>query len=160
MASAFPTGAGSIAHALVVWAFFFALYLLFAGQTSEAELIVGAIVSGLAALYQLVLRWKSELSPRLPVTALYPMVPALGALPRDIFRVGGALFAALFGRPTSGRVRVVAPPSGADPASIETRGAAIAAASLAPNSFVLAGAIEDGRMVVHRLSDDGSEQAI
>ena len=158
MASEFSKSAGAVAHTIAVWAFFWALYLLFAGKTSAPELATGAVVAGLGAAYQMALRCKTE-PPRLAVSALLPLPAALAAVVRDSFRVGAGLMAALFGAAAGGRVRVVAPPAGADARSAAGEAVAIAAASLAPNSYVLASDVGHGRMVVHRLLDRSEEQA-
>lgn len=156
MPAELPSRANPIAYAAALWAFFFALYVLFAGEASAPELATGAIVAGLAASYQSVLRLKAE-APRLRLVALRPLLPAAGAVLCDTVRVAAALGRAIVGRLPASRVRVVAAPAGSDPASAAGRAVAIAAASLAPNSFAVAAAFEIGEAVVHRLHDDTAE---
>jgi hypothetical protein len=158
MPSEVPSRRNPIACVAAVWACFFLLYILFAGKFSAAELAAGAVAAGLAAIYQAVLRAKAGAS-RLDPAALRPLLGAVGAVPGETLRVAAALARAIAGSATAGRVRVVAAPAGADPASAAWRAIAIAAASLAPNSFVVATVFDRGEIVAHRLADDPADEA-
>lgn len=158
MPSEVPSRSNPIAHAAAVWACFFVLYILFAGQTSLAELATGAVAACLAAVYQLALRSKAGTS-RLGLSALRPLIGAAGAVPRETLRVAAALAQAIAGSAPAGRVRIVNTPAGAAPTGSAGRAIAIAAGSLAPNSFVVATVFGRGEIVVHRLVDNPSDEA-
>ena len=150
MAENRPFSGKSIAHAIAVWVAFFALYLLFTGSGTPAELVVGGVCSGLVAAFEMALRACSERALGVSPHTLYPLLPALGQLVLDIFRVAGALCAALYA-PRPGGFREIPMPAGVVADTPAGRGVAIAAVSLAPDSFVVGAGAERGRLVVHRL---------
>ncbi|MFZ3236537.1 MAG: hypothetical protein WA184_14360 [Stellaceae bacterium] len=141
-----------MAHAIAAWIAFFAFYLLFAGTVEPAKLAAGGACAGLAAVFEAALRAHNERPLDLTLPMLRPLAPASGQLVLDTFRVGAALLAA-FRRPPSGRFRTVAVPHGTAAEAPAGRGIAVAAASLAPNSFVVGDGPERGRMLVHQLAD-------
>ncbi len=124
--------------------------MLFAGQISAAELVAAAVVAWLAALYQALVRLQAG-TARLSATALGPLSDALLSVVRELPKVGWALAAAILGAPPHGRVRVAAPPNGTVATSSASRAVAIAAASLAPNNFIVAASFGADTLVVHRL---------
>ena len=127
--------------------------MLFSASSQGAEVAVGGIGGGLVAAFQIGLRHHTEQKPELTFSALRPLVSALGELVRDTGRLTGALLTAVFMPPPAGGFRVVPVPSGAVTASLAGRAIAVAAVSLAPNTFVVASGDDDERLVVHRLLD-------
>lgn len=136
------------------WIALFALYMLFSASWEAAELVAGGIAGGLVAAFQAALRRHSEDQPGFKLAALRPLGPALGELARDTFRLSNALFAAMVVAPPSGRFRIVPAPAGTVSDSSAGRAIAIAAASLAPNSFVVAAGSDPNRVVTHQLVAD------
>ena len=138
-----------IAHASAAWVAFFALYLLFTGTGETPELVVGGVCGGLVAAFETAVHARSERPLHVRLRMLWPVIPALGQLILDTFRVAGALLSA-FRAPLSGEFRAIPVPPGtaADPAA--GRGIAIATASLAPNSYVVDAGVERS-LLVHRL---------
>lgn len=139
-----------IAHGIAAWVAFFALYLLFTGTGKPAELAVGGFCAGLVAAFEMALRARSERPLDVGLPMFWPLVPASGQLVLDTFRIAGALLAA-FPAPPRGRFCTIALPAGAAIDSPAGQGLAIAAASLAPNAFVVGAGAEGGRLAVHRL---------
>ena len=125
------------------------IYWILAGRLSWAELIAGGIsalvataaviASGDAAyLGRMHLGWWLLLLDRLPRRVL-----------ADTVRVAGAVFA---GRRLAGAVRPVAfDPGGSDSGSASRRALVTAAASLAPNSYVVIIDSKHHRLVTHQL---------
>lgn len=138
------------AHAVAAWVVFFAFYLLFTGTGQPAELAVGGVSAGLVAAFDVALRARDERPLDLTPPMLWPVLPALGQLVLDTFRVAGALLAAFRTLPSGGFCAIPVPAgSVADaPAGL---GIAVAAASLAPNEFVIEAPPEAGQLTVHRL---------
>lgn len=139
-----------LAHGFAVWVAFFALYMLFTGTAQPAELTAAGVCGGLVALFDAALRARNERPLDLNVAMLRPLVPALGQLVSDIARVTGALITALRAPPTGKFETISAPPENVcnSPAM---RAIATAAASLAPNTFVVGDGPEGGRLMVHQL---------
>ena len=140
----------TIAHAIAAWVAFFALYLLFTGTGKPPELAVGGVCAGLVAVFEMALRARSERPLHMTLRMLWPVIPGLAQLVLDTFRVAGALLSA-FRTPVSGEFCAIAVPPGTVADSAAGRGIAIAAASLAPNSFVVDAGAERSRFVIHRL---------
>jgi hypothetical protein len=141
----------SIAHAVGVWGAFLAFYLLFTGTAKPAELAIGGCCGGLVAAFETALRARTERPLRVKLGLLWPIVPALGQIVPDIFRVAGALLRA-FRAPPSGSFHTIPAPAETAVSLAAGRGVAIAAASLAPNSFVVDVGDEAGGFIVHRLA--------
>lgn len=139
-----------LAHAFAAWVAFFALYLLFTGTGKPAELAVGGTCGGLVALFDAALRARNERPLDMSPPLLRPLLPAFGQLVSDTPRVAGALLGA-FRTPPSGRFCEIPAPAGTASSSPAARGIAAAAASLAPNAFVVGDGPEGGRLRVHRL---------
>lgn len=133
------------------WITLFALYMLFSASWQAAELVAAGIAGGLVAAFQAALRRYSADQPGLTLSALRPLGPALGEMARDTFRLSGALLAATVFALPSGRFRIIPAPSGTVPDSGAGRAIAIAAASLAPNAFVVAAGTDPSRFVAHQL---------
>ena len=141
----------SIAHAVGAWVAFFAFYLLFTGTAKTAELAIGGCCGALVGAFETVLRVRTERPLRMTLGLLWPIVPALGQIVPDTFRVAGALLRA-FRAPPSGSLYTIPAPAETAVSSAAGRGIAIAAASLAPNSFVVDAGAEDGGFIVHQLA--------
>lgn len=141
----------SIAHAVAAWITFFAFYLLFTGTATTAELAIGGCCGGLVAVFEAVLAIRTERPMRVKLGLLWPIIPALGQIVPDTFRVAGALLRA-FRAPSSGGFHTIPAPTESAVSSAAGRGIAIAAASLAPNSFVVDAGAEAGGFIVHRLA--------
>ncbi|MBV8736369.1 MAG: Na+/H+ antiporter subunit E [Alphaproteobacteria bacterium] len=141
----------SIAHAVGAWVAFFAFYLLFTGTATPAELTIGSCCGGLVGVFETVLRARTERPVRVTLQMLWPIVPALAQLVPETFRVAGALLRA-FRTPPSGSFRTIPAPAETAVSSAAGRGIAIAAASLAPNSFVVDAGAEAGGFIVHQLA--------
>lgn len=141
----------SIAHIIGAWVAFFAFYLLFTGTAKPAELAIGGCCGGLVAAFGTVLRVRTERPLRVRSGLLWPIVPALGQIVPDTFRIAGALLRA-FHAPPPGSFRTIPAPAETAVSSAAGRGIAIAAASLAPNSFVVDAGDEAGGFIVHRLA--------
>jgi hypothetical protein len=141
-----------LAHGVAVWVAFFALYMLFTGTGQPAELAAGGICGGLVALFDTTLRARNERPLDLNLAMLRPLVPALGQLVTDTVRVAFALIAACRA-PPSGKFDTIPAPAENGSSSPASRGIATAAASLAPNAFVVGDGPEGGRLTVHQLVD-------
>ncbi len=141
----------SITHAVGAWVAFFALYLLFTGTAKPAELAIGGCCGALVAAFEMLLRVRTERPLRVKLGLLWPIVPAVGQLVPDTFRVAGALLRA-FRAPPSGSFHMIPAPNETAVSSAAGRGIAIAAASLAPNGFVVDAGAEHGALIVHRLA--------
>jgi multisubunit Na+/H+ antiporter MnhE subunit len=141
----------SIAHAVGAWVAFFAFYLLFTGTAKLAELAIGGCCGGLVAAFGTVLRVRTERPLRVKLGLLWPIVPGLGQIVPDAFRVAGALLRA-FRAPPWGSLHTIPAPAETAVGSAAGRGIAIAAASLAPNSFAVDAGDEAGGFIVHRLA--------
>jgi Na+/H+ ion antiporter subunit len=139
-----------IAHAVAAWVVFFAFYLLFTGTGKPAELAVGGVSAGLVAAFDTALRARDERPLDLTRPMLWPLLPALGQLVLDTFRVAGALLAA-FRAPPSGKFCALPRPAKTASEFPAAWGIAIAAASLAPDEFVVDARPEAGQLTVHRL---------
>jgi multisubunit Na+/H+ antiporter MnhE subunit len=144
-------GGKLIAHAVGAWVAFFAFYLLFTGTAKPAELAIGGYCGGLVAVFETVLAIRTERPLRMTLRLLWPIVPALGQIVPDTFRVAGALLRA-FRAPLSGSFQTIPAPTESAVSSAAGRGIAIAAASLAPDSFVVDAGAEAGGFIVHRLA--------
>jgi hypothetical protein len=139
-----------LAHGFAVLLAFFALYMLFTGAGQAAELAAGGICGGLVALFDAAMRARNERPLDLNLAMLRPLVPALGQLVTDTVRVAIALIAAVRA-PPSGEFNTIPAPAENGPGSPAGRGIATAAASLAPNEFVVGDGPEGGRLLVHQL---------
>ena len=142
------------AHTASALVLLFGFYVLFAGNGQPAELIAGAIVAGLVAAFEAALRSNSDEPMNLSLSALRPVVPAVGKLVRDIFRLSGGLLAAGFRPPPTGDFRRIRFPADAVTTSAAGRAIAIAATSLPPNAYVVASTPGDGKFTVHQLLPD------
>lgn len=146
-----------MARTLLTWLTLFALYLLFAGQASGAELCAGALAAIAGALLALYIRRREQRAMRLaaPWTRLVGRVAA--ALGRDTVAVGAALARAASGRSVRGVMQHQDfEPGGETPEAAGRRALVILAGSVAPNGFVwqAGGAASGGgggRLLVHRL---------
>ncbi len=139
-----------LAHGFAVWVAFFALYLLFTGTGEPAELTAGGISGALVAVFDAALRARNERPLDMSLPMLRPLVPALGQLVRDTVRVAGALITA-FRTPPPGKFCTIPASAGVESNSPAGRGIATAAASLAPNAFVVGDGPEGGQLTVHQL---------
>lgn len=139
-----------LAHGFAVWVAFFALYMLFTGTGQPAELAAGGICGAFVALFDAALRARNERPLDLNLAMLRPLLPALGQLATDTVRVAIALVAAVRA-PPSGEFHRIPAPAESGSGSPAGRGIATAAASLAPNSFVVGDGPEGGRLTVHQL---------
>jgi hypothetical protein len=81
---------------------------------------------------------------------LRPLVPALGQLVTDTVRVAIALIAA-FRAPPSGKFNTIPASAENGSSSPADRGIETAAASLAPDTFVVGDGPDGGRLTVHQL---------
>jgi multisubunit Na+/H+ antiporter MnhE subunit len=145
-------GGKLIAHASAAWVAFFSLYLLFTGTGKPPELAVGGVCGWLVAAFEMALRARSERPLHLTFRMLWPVIPAFGQLVLDAFRVADALLSA-FRAPLSGEFCAIAVPPGTAVDSAAGRGIAIAAASLAPSSYVVDAGVGRSLLIVHRLAD-------
>jgi hypothetical protein len=135
---------------LSTWTPLFALYLLFAGQATGAELCAGLLAAALGTAFQVYLHpsGKRPLQPEAPWGRLAARVAA--SVARDTVTVGRALVRASLGRPMDGVIqRQPFAPGG--PMAAGRRGVVILAASVAPNGFVEHLAARDQALVLHRL---------
>jgi hypothetical protein len=135
---------------LSTWTTLFALYLLFAGQATRAELCAGLLAAALGTALRFYLRRAGEYSfrPDAPWGRLVVRVAA--SLARDTIIVGRALVRASVGRPVRGLAQHQAFMVGG-PAAAGRRAVVVLAASIAPNGFVERVATEEQALVLHRL---------
>jgi hypothetical protein len=136
---------------LLTWLVLFALYLLFAGQASGAELVAAALIAGLGTLLAAYVRRRRALHPRAPWARLSARVAA--SLLHDTATVAGALIHAVFGATVRGAAQRQSVTGNEG-----QQGVATIATSIAPNGFVVS-ALEDA-LLVHRLvPEPGKEDA-
>ena len=142
---------------LLSWAVLFALYLLFAGQASSAELVAGALLGALAAAYEVHVRRLARCKLRLTAPWSRLTVRTLGALARDTGLVGWGLIRAIAGRPLQGG-EARQPfetgdlsPGAAGGAAAGHRAIAVLAVSIAPNTYVIDVLEPPQGLLVHRL---------
>ncbi|HEY1300375.1 MAG TPA: hypothetical protein VGF07_07750 [Stellaceae bacterium] len=158
-----PDGAhgedGQVSRSVAAALAFFGLYMLFAGNGQAAELIVGGCAAALTLSFELALHKKTEQRLTVRPAELKPMVPACGQLVIDTCRIAAALAAALLRPPPRGELGFVSLPDRGAAAGSGARAMAIVAASLAPNSYVVAGDAGRGPALVHRLLHEKSETA-
>ena len=133
-----------------IWLALFALYLLFAGNASGAELGAAVLAALPGAAFAIYLRRQGHRPMRLkaPFARLFWRVTA--ALAHDTMTVGIALIQALLGTKASGVIqRQPFDTRGDSEEQAGRRALVIFAASIAPNSFV----VEEDRvsLVLHRL---------
>jgi hypothetical protein len=137
---------------LLAWVTLFALYLLFAGQASRAEVCAAALAALVGIGLQLYVRLRSDRTIRLAAPWLTLAGRTGASLGRDTVLVGGALVRAAVGGAVRGRTQSQAfDPGGDAPEAAGRRALVTLAASVAPNGFVWRPASEDGRLLVHRL---------
>lgn len=149
----------AVVHSAPALVLFFGFYALFAGNGQPAELIAGGFVGGLVAAFEAVLRRNSSERLDFNLSALRPVVPALGKLVLDIFRLSGGLLAAGFGPPPAGTFRRIPFPAEAVTTSAAGRAIAVAATSLPPNAYVVASGPGNRELTVHQLLPDPREGA-
>jgi hypothetical protein len=137
---------------LSTWVTLFALYLLFAGQATAAEVCAGALAAGTGMGLRIYSHRAGQRSLR--VDAPWGRLAGrLGvSLARDTIAVAGALARASVGRPVSGLVQRQDFIIGGE-MDAGRRAVVILAASVAPNGFVarVAPEDEDEALLMHRL---------
>jgi hypothetical protein len=135
---------------LAVWATLFALYLLFAGQATGAELCAAALSAAAGAAVKVHLHRAGHRPMQLdaPWGRLAGRIGA--SLARDTLAVGKALIRASMGRTIEGRAERQAFVVG-DATETGRRAVVTLAASVAPNGFVETIAPGDGTLLVHHL---------
>jgi len=130
----------------------FALYLLFAGQASAAELGAAVLAGTAAAGYHLHVRCRARRKFHLvaPWLRLAWRIPL--ALARDTTLVGWGLLRAIADRDLhGGQARQPFHPGGFTPQAAAHRALAVLAASVAPNSYVVEVLEPPGGLLMHRL---------
>lgn len=136
--------------AVPIWLALFALYLLFAGTATGAELGAAALVALVGCAFAIYLRRQGHRPMRLkaPFARLFRRVAV--ALARDTVTVGIAFIHAVLGRKAKGVIQRQPFDTRDDSEEqVGRRALVIFAASIAPNSFVLE---EDGvSLEVHQL---------
>ncbi len=137
---------------LLTWVASFALYLLFAGQASRAELCAGALVAITGAALALYIRTARHRPMRLAAPWMLLARRVATALGRDTLTVGGALARAVAGRKLRGITqRQDFEPGGETPQAAGRRALVVWAGSVAPNGFVWQVGDGSGDLLVHRL---------
>ena len=131
-------------------ALLFGMYLLFSGQASASELVIGGIFAALGAGLALLVRWAGGVRFRFRAPWLHLLRGLVVSIPRDVALVGWRL---LRGASRPGRL-AAAPfdPGGDTPEAAFRRAAVFLVRSVAPNEFVLTLSPEWARVQTHRLA--------
>lgn len=134
------------------WLVLFGVYLLLAGKTTGAELVVGAALALIATVALTRVRLKSGARFETKLAWLRPLAPVPWRMVSESFLVLGANCARPFRARGSGRFseREFSPGNN-HPPSRTRRALVTAAVSLAPNSIVLKIDREAHRLLVHEL---------
>ncbi len=139
-----------MARALLTWLALFALYILFTGEASRAELCAGALVAVMGAGLAVYVRGAGHRPMRLDAP-WGRLVGRVGlALARDTVKVGGALARGIGGAAVKGMIqRQLFDTRDDTRAAVGRRAVVMLATSVAPNRFVLE---EEGdSLLLHRL---------
>lgn len=144
--------------AFVIWWFILmVLWVWVDDSTDTPELLVGAAVAAMAALFAVLVQHQAGSPVRIRIEWLSP----LATVPLQVLRDLGVVFAALGRRITRGElpnsrleeIRVEVS-RGESAEAVTHRSLAVAFASIAPNTFALGVDPERGTMIVHRLVAD------
>ncbi len=136
----------------LTWAGLFALYLLFAGQASAAEIVAGTLVAGAGVALRTVVHHVERL--KLGFDGPWGRLAgrALRSIAHDATRVAWGLLRATAGAPLGGGVvRQRFEPGGSTPQASARRAVVTLAVSVAPNGFVLAVEDQSEGLLLHRL---------
>ncbi len=135
------------------WLGFMPLYLLLAGSLSGQEIAAAIVVSGLAALAATVTHRAGRLHFQPRLRWLYHFRHLPGRVLADCAVVAAALARTLFRRQKIEGVFRSIPfdPGGDDAESAARRALVVAAACLAPNSYIVAVDAEGKQLLVHQL---------
>lgn len=131
----------------------FALYLVFAGQASENELLTGVVLAVAIAGWALALRACCGAQLAVGTDHVRPWLRTIAGLPGATVGTGGALLAAIVGR-ASPRTEESAFIHGSadEPRANARRATAVLIASLAPDSFVVRTPAGEDHVLIHRLA--------
>ncbi len=149
----------SAAYIAGCWATLFALYLLFAGGTSRAELLGGICTATVAIAAHVNTSRVAHRELRLSAPWGRLAMRLLIALIRDTCRVGqGLAFAVALGKLHGAMSIQPFEPGGFTPQDAARRGIVILAASVTPNSFVIEVREPPQGMLMHHLLPHEPEQ--
>lgn len=135
------------------WLLLLAGYLQLISTVSPADVVAGAVISGLAAVAAVGARRATQ-STWQPTTAVRLLAYVPGSVLADTWRLVPVLWAEVFRRgEMPGRVREVALTSPADPAAEHTRTAVAAVTmSMSPGTYVID--TRRGSLLIHTLRDE------
>ncbi len=141
----------------LAWLTLFALYMLFAGKASRAELSAAALVAVASSAFAVYVYQQGHRPMRLRAPFPYLFWRVGLALARDTVKAGGALFRAALGAPVKGVIQRQPFDTRDDsPEQVGRRALVILGLSIAPNGFVLE---ETGdSLLLHRLVPAAPEQ--